>query len=192
MLAVLNSPALWTWLWRNVIHGKDEVLRLKTIYTEAIPVPRPSSEQRQEAECAVKRLIDNAAAQHAGQSAVLDWLRLEYDVEKPSQKLLNGAALDADALAAEVKKARGKKKPLTVAGLQALKAEHARSVVPLQALAAEARRLEDRVAGLVNAAYGLTPEEVALLWRTAPPRMPGAPPVEGKESRKAVTPVLPE
>jgi len=36
--------------------------------------------------------------------------------------------------------------------------------------------LERRVADLVNAAYGLTAEEVALMWRTAPPRMPGAAP----------------
>jgi hypothetical protein len=28
------------------------------------------------------------------------------------------------------------------------------------------------VAARVNEAYGLTAEEVALLWRTAPPRMP--------------------
>ena len=37
------------------------------------------------------------------------------------------------------------------------------------------RRLERRVAELVNAAYELTGEEVALMWRTAPPRMPGEP-----------------
>ena len=43
-------------------------------------------------------------------------------------------------------------------------------------LPAVAQQLERRVAGLVNAAYGLTPEEVALMWRTAPPRMPGEPP----------------
>jgi hypothetical protein len=79
-------------------------------------------------------------------------------------------------LAAEVQKARGKMKPLSVAEAKALKDEHARSVRPLQALAAEARQLERRVAELVNAAYGLTPEEVALMWRTAPPRMPGEPP----------------
>jgi hypothetical protein len=47
--------------------------------------------------------------------------------------------------------------------------------VPLQVLAAEARQLERRVAALVNAAYGLTPEEVALMWGTAPPRIPGLP-----------------
>jgi hypothetical protein len=44
------------------------------------------------------------------------------------------------------------------------------------ALAAEALRLEQEVAALVNAAYGLTAEEVALMWQTAPPRMPCEPP----------------
>jgi len=67
-------------------------------------------------------------------------------------------------------------KPLSVAQVKALKDAHARSVTPLQALAAEARQLERRVAELVNAAYGLTAEEVALMWRTAPPRMPGEAP----------------
>jgi hypothetical protein len=38
-----------------------------------------------------------------------------------------------------------------------------------------ARQLEVRVAELVNRAYGLMPDEVALMWKTAPPRMPGTP-----------------
>jgi hypothetical protein len=101
---------------------------------------------------------------------------LEYAVEKPSQKLRDLANLDPDALVDEVKKIRGKKSPLTVAGLKALRGEHTRSVAPLQAMAAESRQLELRVAELVNAAYGLTPEEVALMWRTSPPRMPAEPP----------------
>jgi len=44
-------------------------------------------------------------------------------------------------------------------------------------MAAQARTLERQVAELVNAAYGLTPEEVALMWKTAPPRMPGEVPI---------------
>jgi hypothetical protein len=63
-----------------------------------------------------------------------------------------------------------------VAGLEALKEEHVRSILPFQTLAVEARTQERQVADLVNAAYGLTPEEVALMWETAPPRMPGEPP----------------
>jgi hypothetical protein len=89
-----------------------------------------------------------------------------------SQKLQDIPTLDAEALVAEVKKIRGKKQPLTVAGLKALREEHARSVVPLQQQAAEAQALERQVSDLVNAAYCLTAEETALMWQTAPPRMP--------------------
>ena len=108
---------------------------------------------------------------------MLDWLRVEFAVEKATQKLQDLAALDPDALVDEVKKARGKKKPPTVADLKRLREEHGRSIVPLQTLATEAQTLERDVAELVNAAYGLTPEEIALLWKTAPPRMPGKTPI---------------
>ena len=37
-------------------------------------------------------------------------------------------------------------------------------------------QLEYRLHDLVNAAYGLTPEDVRLMWDTAPPRMPIARP----------------
>jgi hypothetical protein len=107
---------------------------------------------------------------------MLDWLRLEYGIDKPSQKLQDLARLDADGLAAEVKKVRGHSKPLSVAELKRLKEEHAGSVVPLQTLAGEAQTLEERVSDLVNAAYGLTPADIALMWQTAPPRMPIASP----------------
>lgn len=50
--------------------------------------------------------------------------------------------------------------------------EHARSVAPTRTLTAEAMSLENEVSKLVNAAYGLTSSEVALIWKTAPPRMP--------------------
>ncbi len=37
-------------------------------------------------------------------------------------------------------------------------------------------RLEQRHVALVAAAYGRIPADVALLWHTAPPRMPSAAP----------------
>jgi hypothetical protein len=46
-----------------------------------------------------------------------------------------------------------------------------------QTLAALALQIKGCVTELVNAAYGLTAEEVALMWRTAPPLMPGTQPV---------------
>ena len=89
---------------------------------------------------------------------------------------LTPAALSEDAFVSEVQKLRGKRLPLSAAQAQALRAEHVKHVRPLQLLAAESRQLEARVSDLVNAAYGLTPEDVSLMWKTAPPRMPGSPP----------------
>ena len=45
----------------------------------------------------------------------------------------------------------------------------------MQAALREAERLERRLSDLVNEAYGLTPDEVRLMWATAPPRMPLTP-----------------
>ena len=45
-------------------------------------------------------------------------------------------------------------------------------------MAAESLALERQVSDLVNEAYGLTPEEVALMWETAPLRMPLANPLK--------------
>jgi hypothetical protein len=65
-----------------------------------------------------------------------------------------------------------KKNPLSLAALRALREEFARTVIPAQALASEARSLEMSISDLVNAAYGLTTDEIKLMWETAPPRMP--------------------
>jgi hypothetical protein len=94
----------------------------------------------------------------------------------PSNKLQTLSDLDSDAFVAEVKRIRGRKLPLTAAALQALRDEHTRTVEPARQLASEARRLEHHVNDLVNQAYGLTRVEIALLWQTAPPRMPIPPP----------------
>jgi hypothetical protein len=62
--------------------------------------------------------------------------------------------------------------------LKSLREEYARTVEPMRETVARALRLERRLAGLVDEAYGLTAEEVALVWRTAPPRMPIPNPVQ--------------
>ena len=71
-----------------------------------------------------------------------------------------------------MKRIRGKKLPLTAAGIQALRAEYTRSVEPARALVAETSKLERTLSDLVNQAYGLTPAEIDLMWQTAPPRIP--------------------
>jgi hypothetical protein len=53
-----------------------------------------------------------------------------------------------------------------------LRDEYTRTIEPARALAVETLTLERTLSELVNQAYGLTPAEIALMWKTAPPRMP--------------------
>ncbi|MDP8900117.1 MAG: hypothetical protein M3N33_03015 [Actinomycetota bacterium] len=90
-----------------------------------------------------------------------------------SLKLEDFAALDTDAFVEEVRKRRPKGEArLTPASLRALRSGYEEGAVPIREARAEAARLECRLSDLVNKAYGLSPEEVELLWSTAPPRMP--------------------
>ncbi len=107
---------------------------------------------------------------------MLDWLRVEYAIEKPRNKLLALTELDSNTWVSEVKRIRGKKQPLTAAGLHALRDEYIRTIEPSRALAAETLTLERALGDLVNQAYALTPAEIELMWQTAPPRMPIPPP----------------
>jgi TaqI-like C-terminal specificity domain len=175
VMGVLNSPAAWWFAWRKAQHGKDEALRFFTDFVEAFPIPRPTVAQREQAENCVRRLLTTVEQKHQAVHGFLDWLRSEYEVVKPTQRLQAPAALSEEEFVAEVRKVRGRGRPIGPAALAGLKAGFAESILPLQKAAVETVQVELRLSDCVNAAYGMTPEEVGLLWKTAPPRMPVSP-----------------
>jgi hypothetical protein len=93
----------------------------------------------------VLRLVDITSRQQQTQRTLLAWLRVEYGIEKPSNKLLALTDLDSDTWVSEVKRIRGKKQPLSSAGLHALRDEYTRTLAPARALAAEILTLERRL-----------------------------------------------
>lgn len=94
-------------------------------------------------------------------------------VQEPGKRLENSVDLDLQAFVDEVRKRRSRTaKKLTPAALKALRDGYTEQITPLQQEKAEVEVLERRISDLVNCAYGLTPEEMALLWETAPPHMP--------------------
>jgi SAM-dependent methyltransferase len=172
LLSILNSPLLWWHNWRFFPHMKDEALSPVAFLMEKLPIASPTDDVRSRIETAARRLIDVAINHQGTRRDVLDWLKVEHEISEPNAKLQSPIDLASDAFIAEVRKVRGKKKPLTLAALRALREEHERTIVPAQALSREARGVEHEISDLVNAAYGLTPAEVELMWETAPPRMP--------------------
>ena len=133
---------------------KDEALSPAGFLMENLSISNPSGE------LLTRRLLNNAESQKDARRNVLDWLRVQYEIDKPSRKLRTPSDLDSDTFVAEVKKLRGKKNPLSVAALRSLRDEYNWTIEPARVQAAEALNLERQISDLVNEAYGLTPDEV--------------------------------
>ena len=176
LLVVLNSPLMWWYNWRYLPHMKDEALSPVGFLMESLPIARPSDPVHEATVRGSQRLIEIRQTERTVAREILDWLRVEHRIEKPTTKLQSPMAMDSDGFVAEVKKLRGKKNPLSAAALRSLRDEYARTIEPARQLVAESAMLERQLSDLVNEAYGLTADEVNLLWDTAPPRMPIADP----------------
>jgi hypothetical protein len=172
LLGVLNSPLMWWHNWRYLPHMKDEALSPVGFRMSELPIAEPTDAIRAGVMNHVDRLLAITASQHDTLRTLLDWLKVEHAIEKPTQRLQAFVALDSDGFVAEVRKIRGRKNSLSAAAVKSLRDEFTAIVEPAQALAREAESLEHAVSDLVNAAYGLTPDEIDLMWETAPPRMP--------------------
>lgn len=172
LLAVLNSPLGWWISWRHFSHMKDEALSNDGVKIAEFPVPRDLKSVGARFGDPVNLIADRTNFVESRGYLLRDWLRHEFGLDKPGRALAEPQRLDADGFVAAVRAALPRARKLSAADIARLKAEYAETVAPARAAAAEILTLERRLSDLVNAAYGLTPEEVALMWRTAPPRMP--------------------
>jgi hypothetical protein len=186
LLAILNSPLMWAYLWRNSVHGKDEVLRLKNIHTVSLPIASPPTAVRRTTETPVEALISLTKERQDVARELLSWLASEFGLEAPGQNLEAFAELGAEEFVREVRKRRpraaGRLGPRDLTALTDAYHEYAPRVRRIEA---EMEALETRLAEIVYDAYGLTRDDVDLLWRTAPPRMPGKPPTPASGAKAA-------
>ena len=146
-------------------------VRTKVLHN-SVPVRFAAEQASTDVRAPLRRLAEITSRQQQTQRTLLDWLRVEYGIEEPSNKLLALTDLDSNTWVSEVKRIRGKKQPLSSAGLHALREKYTRTIEPARALAAETLTLERTHSDLVNQAYALTPAEIELMWQTATPRMP--------------------
>jgi hypothetical protein len=171
VVASLNSPLLWWFNWRHLVHGKDEALNAYGIKMEQVPIaPMPDHE-------AIVPHIDalcrTRAKVHQSRRLIADWYRHSLGIENIPSVLRDPFQLSSDQFVSAIGKARGNKKALlSGAEIGAVRQEYTRTVEPIARRLLEALQHERAISDLVNAAYGLTLEDVALMWRTAPPRMP--------------------
>ncbi|MEG4031969.1 MULTISPECIES: Eco57I restriction-modification methylase domain-containing protein [unclassified Microcoleus] len=175
MLGWLCSPITW-WICHHTLQkGINDTLRMFREQVETLPIAPPTDSIRAEVEPIVSRLIEIAKTNQETHRDVLEWLEITYLIDKVGQKLEDFSVLSFAEFVAEIRKRMPKTKssdPLGVAGLKAVRETYNEYAPAIQSRKAEALRLEHRLSDLVNQAYGLTPEEIDLMWKTAPPRMP--------------------
>lgn len=171
LLASLNAPVMWWFNWRFLTHLKDEALSPMAYRMESLPVSALNSEAS-EAAGAVSEIIRLRQSIAASNSNMADWLRHARGLSKIPNSLRDPASLDADGFVAAVIDALPKRHKLSAKDVAEMKREYAATTEPARQARSEILRLERRLSDLVNAAYDLSPEDISLMWRTAPPRMP--------------------
>ena len=75
-----------------------------------------------------------------------------------------------------VRRICGKTRPVIAARVHSLRDEYTGTIEPARALGAETLSPDRIRSDLVNPSYALTPAEIDLMWKTAPPRVPIRPP----------------
>ncbi|MBD2546266.1 Eco57I restriction-modification methylase domain-containing protein [Planktothricoides raciborskii] len=172
----LNSALGW-WIAHQIFPKMigDAVTPRGDIMVD-FPIAPPTAQIREQVEPIVSRLIEITQANQTAYKEVLDWLQVEQKIDKPGEKLEEFANLEENDFIQEVKKRQPKSSGgMSPSALKELRQVYQDYAPDIQARQAEALTLEYRLADLVNQAYGLTPEEIDLMWKTAPPRMPIAP-----------------
>jgi type I restriction-modification system DNA methylase subunit len=173
LLGVLNSPLLWWHNWRHLPHMKDEALAPVNFLIETIPIAQPTPTIRAEVEEIVSRLIEITKRNQENNREVSNWIQSTHKIPKLGQKLENFATLSQvdfiETIRQRLPKTSG---GLSPKGLKEVENVYQEYALPMQSDRAESNRLEHRLSDLINQAYQLTPTEIELMWRTAPPRMP--------------------
>ena len=171
LLSVLNSPLMWWHNWRHLVHMKDEALNPSCAKIVGLPIPpAPAGTEAPDLSSQAVALSRTDQQQTAD---LVRWLASEFGVTKPGRALSAPGALSTEDFLDQVKKRRPRGSArLKPAALRELKDAHRDLRTPMLSRAATLRRIELRLSELVNSAYGLSPEDVDLVRRTAPVRMP--------------------
>ena len=166
LLGVLNSSLMWWHNWWYLPHMKDEALTPVIFMTEKLPIAEPTPETRSRIEGAVARLVEIAEHERDTRRELLEYLRVPHGITSPGQKLQGPFDLDLDFFLAEIVRIRGPRHPLSLQDHRSLRETYAKAIATTQVLLEEAKGLEQEVNRLVIETYGLTRDDVRLIWET--------------------------
>lgn len=173
LTTVLNSGTLRSLLWREAAHGKSGALRLTTGVMRSLPIPEVPTGCEAEVGEHVEVLYGASRTVQSRVAEVHAWLRNDYGLASVGLALREPHQMTVepfvDAVRARLPSGATR---LSDAEEDALRGGHRDLVETLRDSLAAIGASETRLSEIVIDAFGLTVEEVDVLRRSAPPRMP--------------------
>ena len=172
IVAVLNSPLAWWFMWRTAQHGKDEVLRLIHSYIADFSIPGG-------VQAKLKEGIASTVAALALEMGTLQALKGEvenlgverFSLPQADGRVVTWLTLPPETFSARLLKLAKVKQPTPKLREDVLTLHQIYRCRQVSLLTRQLE-LEKKLATLVEEAYGLTPEERELLRSTRPVRDP--------------------
>ena len=172
IVAVLNSPLAWWFMWRTAQHGKDEVLRLIHSYIADFPIPNVSQARTKELIASTVETLAQVMATLQAFEREVESLGVKlFSIPEFDSRVVTWLTLSEDAFLTRFLKLPnvGQRTPKLLEEISAFHQRHRSRKVSLLTRQLD---LEKNLASLVEDAYDLTPEERALLRSTRPVRDP--------------------
>lgn len=177
LMAIKSSPLAWWISWRHYPHMKDEALSNDSNKFLSFPVGENTAKFAGEiSDLGQKSMTELIGIKNSDQM-LADWLSVEMGLSAVPITLRQASLLESDDFVAAVRAALPRRQSLTPTQLRQLRDAFAETAEPTRTARGDLLANERALAAMVERAYGLTEEEIALMWRTAPPRMPLPPPI---------------
>lgn len=171
VLGWMNSPLAWWIMHRTLQRAIGDTLRMFRVQVETLPVAPPTHEIRTHVEECVLEILQITDRKQRATEDLTYWLIHEFGLKKPGPRLLEPTALSESEFIEEARTRRGKRS-VGPGLLRQLRDAYVETVGSVQADLARERSLERSLADLICRAQDFSEEDVALMWKTAPVRMP--------------------
>jgi hypothetical protein len=172
VVAVLNSPIAWWFMWRTAQHGKDEVLRLIYSYVSEFPIPAESQPSlRQSCASLVSALAEGMGVLQTFADEAESEVQREFALPDSEGKIILWLPLPTETFVSRLLKLAGVRRPSPKVREAISHFQHNYRKRHVELLTRQLE-LEKELARLVEDAYCLTGEERAMLRSTRPVRDP--------------------
>jgi len=170
-VAILNSPLAWWFMWRTAQHGKDEVLRLIHSYISEFPIPTSQAPLHGSCASLVLALAEGMRVLQTFVEETELEAQQRFALADSDGKIVSWLPLSTDIFVGRFLRLAGMKQPRPKLREEIAVFQQGHRTRQIELLSHQLE-LEKKLAGLVEDAYGLTPEERTLMRSTRPVRDP--------------------